>query len=95
MYVLVVAISGGDVVATSVVAKSAPSSKLSTSLDIFKVLLRVSRPPLLTRLHVTTSVGRAGRTGHDWDSSDPSPRALLSTRRARLRREALSVWVME
>ena len=43
MYVLVVAISGGDVVATSVVAKSAPSAVLAFRLDkltnVFSVCL--------------------------------------------------------
>ena len=34
MYVLVVAISGGDVVATSVVAKSAPSMKGVQMADV-------------------------------------------------------------
>ena len=38
------------------------SKRSPISRDIFKVLLRVSRPPLLTRLHVTASVGRAGWT---------------------------------
>ena len=36
MYVLVVAISGGDVVATSVVAKSAPSGEAGVTMTATK-----------------------------------------------------------